>query len=59
MRPNVIKYREQNGPFKTIEDIKKVSGIGDATFLKIRDYITVGDAGQSSIGFSGGQRPRV
>jgi competence protein ComEA len=37
----IIEYRETNGPFKSIEDITLVSGIGDATFAKIRDLITV------------------
>ena len=34
----IIDYRESNGKFKTIEDIKDVSGIGDAKFesLKIK-----------------------
>ena len=36
----VIEYREQN-PFKTIEDIKNVSGIGDKKFESIKDLITV------------------
>ena len=38
---DIINYREKNGPFKSIEDIKKVNGIKDATFSKIKDYITV------------------
>lgn len=38
---SIIKYREENGKFKTIEDIKNVSGIGDALFEKIKDNITV------------------
>lgn len=37
----IIKYREKNGPFKNIEDIKKVSGIGDKKFEKLKDLITV------------------
>lgn len=37
----IIEYREQNGPFKTIEDIKKVKGIGDSKFNKMKDDITV------------------
>lgn len=37
----IIKYREENGEFKTIEDIKNVSGIGDALYSKIKDYIKV------------------
>lgn len=38
---SIIKYREENGPFKTIGDIKNVSGIGEALFEKIKDYITI------------------
>ena len=38
---NIIKYREENGNFKTIEDIKNVSGIGDAAYEKIKDSITI------------------
>ena len=37
----IILYREQKGPFNTIEDIKKVSGIGEAKFSKMKDKITV------------------
>ena len=38
---SIIDYREKNGPYKNIEDIKNVSGIGDSLFAKIKDYITV------------------
>lgn len=38
---NIITYRENNGYFKTIEDIKNVNGIGDATFEQLKAYITV------------------
>lgn len=37
----IISYREENGSFKSIEDIKNVSGIGEGTFLKIKDSISV------------------
>lgn len=37
----IIDYREQNGSFKSIEDIKKVDGIKDGLFSKIKDKITV------------------
>ena len=36
----IIEYREKNG-FQSIEDLKKVSGIGDSTFEKIKDYLTM------------------
>lgn len=39
----IIDYREANGPFKSIEEITLVSGIGDTTYEKIKDRITVGD----------------
>lgn len=41
---NIIDYRTLNGPFQKIEDIKNVKGIGDVTFGKIKDQITVGNA---------------
>lgn len=37
----IVQYREKNGPFQKIEDLKEISGIGDALFEKIKDYITV------------------
>jgi competence protein ComEA len=37
----IIDYRTKNGPFKKIEDLKNVSGIGDATFEGLKDLITV------------------
>lgn len=37
----IVEYRTTNGPFKTIEDIKQVPGIGDSIFAQIKDYITI------------------
>lgn len=37
----IINYRDNNGAFTNIEQLKEVKGIGDATFNKIKDYITV------------------
>lgn len=37
----IIAYRTEHGSFKSPEDIKEVSGIGDATFEKLKDKITV------------------
>lgn len=37
----IIEYREENGLFQNIEDIKNVSGIGESLFEKIKVYITV------------------
>jgi competence protein ComEA len=38
----IIEYRSKNGPFKTAEDIKKVPGIKDGIFNKVKGEITVG-----------------
>jgi len=38
---DIIRYREENGGFKKIEDIMKVPGIKNAGFQKIKDNITV------------------
>ncbi len=37
----IIEYRNANGGFKSIEEIKNVKGIGDKTFLKFKDRITI------------------
>jgi competence protein ComEA len=50
----IIDYRTKNGPFKSIDDIKKVSGVGDATFEKIRGEISVKGATKVSQGASSG-----
>lgn len=36
----IVDYRAKN-PFKTIEDIKNVTGIGDSKYNRIKDYICV------------------
>lgn len=38
----IIDFRKENGKFKKIEEIMKVKGIGEKTFKKIKDIITVG-----------------
>lgn len=36
---SIIKYREENGGFQTLEDLKKIQGIKDGVYSKIVDYI--------------------
>ena len=38
---SIIDYREANGGFKSLEELKNVDGIGDKTFEKIKDQITL------------------
>ncbi len=37
----IIDDRNENGPFGSIEELTRVSGIGEKTFESLRDYITV------------------
>lgn len=40
MATKIVSYRDENGLFNSIEEIKNVSGIGEAKYNKIKDYIT-------------------
>ena len=41
MAQRILEYRASNGDFQRIEDLMKVSGIGEKTFAKLRDHICV------------------
>lgn len=41
MAQRIIDYRNSNGLFRTKDDVKKVKGIGQAKFDKIKDDISV------------------
>ena len=38
---DIIRYRQEHGPFQAIEEFMNISGIKEAAFQKIKDYITV------------------
>jgi competence protein ComEA len=40
----IVAYREKNGPFKKLEDLMNVQGIGEKSFLKLRPHLTLGGA---------------
>ena len=39
----IVDYRSENGPFRRIEDLLQVSGVGEATLDNIKDFIAVSD----------------
>ncbi|MDP4091268.1 MAG: helix-hairpin-helix domain-containing protein [Bacillota bacterium] len=41
MAQRIIDYRNKNGDFQAIEDMKNISGVGEKTFEKMKDKITV------------------
>ena len=38
---SIVSYRTSNGAFKTIEQLMEVYGIGNATYRKVRNYVTL------------------
>jgi competence protein ComEA len=43
----ILELREKSGPFKRIEDLMNIRGIGEKKFLKLKDLITVKSKQQS------------
>jgi competence protein ComEA len=39
---DIVAFRQASGPFRSVTDLMKVKGIGQATLDKIRDFVTVG-----------------
>ena len=39
----IIEYRESRGPFKTVDDLTNVPGIGAKTLDSLRDQLSVAD----------------
>jgi len=37
----IIAYRNQNGPFRNLEELKEIKGIGDYRYEKLRDLFFV------------------
>jgi len=40
----IIEYRQKNGPFKKVEELMNVRGVGEKNFLKLKPQLTVGAA---------------
>ena len=40
----IVEYRQKNGPFKKIEELMNIQGIGEKNFLKLKSQISVGGA---------------
>jgi competence ComEA-like helix-hairpin-helix protein len=38
----IVEYRQKKGPYRKIEELMNVQGIGEKSFLKLRSQITVG-----------------
>ena len=45
----IVKHREQNGPFHSVDELTQVSGIGDKTLEDIRDKVSVSKAAKGGM----------
>lgn len=43
----IIEYRKANGSFKSVDDLKKVKGIGDKTLAKLKSQVSL--SGETSV----------
>lgn len=39
----IVEYRDKNGPFKSLDELKQVKGFGDKSIAKLRNELSVGD----------------
>jgi competence protein ComEA len=40
----IVEYRQKNGPFKKVEELMNVRGVGEKNFLKLKPQLAVGPA---------------
>jgi competence protein ComEA len=40
----IVEYRQKNGPFKKVEELMNVRGVGEKNFLKLKPQISVASA---------------
>lgn len=43
----IVKYRGENGPFKSVDELVKVPGIGEKSVEQLRDQLSVGKPAQA------------
>ena len=44
----IVEYREQHGPFKDVEEVEQIPGIGEEVFANFKDLVTAGEKEQLS-----------
>jgi competence protein ComEA len=40
----ILEYRQKNGPFKKVEELMNVRGVGEKNFLKLKPQLTIAPA---------------
>ena len=44
----IVDYRNQHGPFRSLDELRKVKGIGEKLFLQLKPDLTLGPAARSA-----------
>ena len=44
----IIDYRKEHGPFKTVDELLNVRGIGEKSLARFRDRVTIGSGGSKN-----------
>jgi len=45
----IVAYREQKGPFKSVDELKDVKGIGEQMLAKLRPQVTLGAVAEAPV----------
>ena len=45
----IVEYRQKNGPFKKIEELMNVRGVGEKNFLKLKPQISIAAKAEGSL----------
>ena len=45
----IVDYRNQHGPFKSVDEVRKVKGIGEKLFLQIKPEIAIGAPARNAL----------
>lgn len=53
----IVDYRNQHGPFRSLDDLRKVKGIGEKLFLQLKPDLTLGTTARSAVAQAPGKSP--
>ena len=45
----IVEYRTQHGPFRSLDELRKVKGIGEKLFLQLKPELTLGGAARTAV----------
>ena len=46
----IVEHRQKAGPFKSVQELMNVQGVGEKNFEKLQPYLTLGDAAKAGAG---------